>query len=856
MSNNFIQPALSSGELSTQLFGRVDLERYHSGLALCRNFFVDYRGGASTRMGTKYVDRTVMMDLPGRLIRFRFSSTQNYALEFGQEYIRVVKEGGLVVANEMTITNITQGNPAIVTASNNQVVGRDNVIISGVVGMTQVNGRTFIAEPITSNTFYLKTLEDQNVDSTGYTAYVSGGIGQRLVKVTTPYAAEDLALLKYSQSGDIMTLTHPDYPIYNLRRNSEENWTLEPVVVGTDIGPPTSGLTGTKSDKGKTAYSYKITSISDSGQESVASEPILISLAGNWSATQGNNDLTWDKVDGAVRYRIYAADPVTGRESTIPPGSLHGYIGETTGTEFADTNILPDFDRTPPEHDDPFEDENNPACSAYFQQRKVYAGGNTFPETFWMSQTGFFDNFDASIPTKDDDSIEGTLASREINAIKQMVPMPGGLIMFTSGSAFQVSAGSQNDAVTPSALVATPQGYNGAADIEPIPIDYNILYVQSRGSIVRALSYNFYTNIYSGVDLSIFSNHFFVGYQILDWCYAEEPHKVVWAVRDDGRLLSLTYLAEQKISGWALHSTKGIYESCCSVQEGGENVVYFIVKRYIDGAWVRYIERMAERQFPYGSEDAWCVDCGLARELTYPDATLSASASTGSGVVFTADSAVFSSGDVGKILRVGGGIATITAYTDSTHLVGTFTRDMTDVIPEDPENTPLEAESGEWTLDSKVTEVTGLDHIEGETVSALIDGNTAMGLTVTDGAVTLPVAGSKIIVGLPYKCQLKSLPLDTGEPTVQGKRKKVAALTIRASETRGLTVGPDFDTLSEFKQRTFQDMGQPIDLYDGDMRIVMPPNWTEPGQYCVEQSYPLPATVLAFIPEIVLGDSK
>jgi len=854
MSTNFFQPALSSGELSTQLFGRVDLERYHSGVALMRNFYVDYRGGASTRMGTEYINETGNMDFPGRLIKFRFNDDQNYVLEFGEGYIRVLRDGGMVIANSMVITNITQGNPAIVTSSHNQTIGGDNVYISGVAGMTQVNGRVFQVEPIDVNTFYLKTTSGANVDSTAYTAYTSGGIGERYVRIGAPYLAEDLPLLKYTQSGDIMTLTHPDYLPYDLKRYAEDDWRLELIVIGTDIDPPT-GVTGTKSGNGKTAYSYVVTAISESGQESIASSSALVTQAGNWAANQGHNAINWEPVVGATRYRVYKADPVSGKDVDIPLGSLHGYMGETTGTELDDTNILPDFERTPPEHDNPFEDGNNPACAAYFQQRKVYAGGNDLPETFWMSVTGAFDNFDASIPSKDDDAIEGTLASREINAIKQMVPMPGGLIMFTSGSAFQVSAGQQNDAVTPSALVATPQGYNGAADIEPIPIDYNILYVQSRGSIVRALSYNFYTNIYSGVDLSIFSNHFFVDYQILDWTYAEEPHKIVWAIRSDGRLLSLTYLAEQKISGWALHSTKGLYESCCAIQEDEQNVTYFIVKRYIDGRWVRYIERMAERLFPYGSEDAWCVDAGLERVLTTPDATVTASASTGT-VTFTADSAVFTAGDVDKVLRMGGGIATITGFTSSTVLTGTFTRDMTHVIPEDPANTPIESESGTWTLDAKVSSVSGADHLEGETVSALIDGNTAMGLEVIDGEVALPFEGTKVIIGLPYKCQLQSLPLDTGEPAIGGKRKRINALTIRASESRGLQVGMDFDNMVQFKERNFQALGQPIELINGDMRIVMNPNWTVTGQYCVEQAYPLPATVLAFIPEITVGDTK
>ena len=93
-------------------------------------------------------------------------------------------------------------------------------------------------------------------------------------------------------------------------------------------------------------------------------------------------------------------------------------------------------------------------------------------------------------------------------------------------------------------MVATvmPQAYNGPSDVSPIVANEDILYIQAKGSIVRDLSYNIYAAIYTGTDISVRSNHLFFQHTLVQWAYAEEPFKIIWAVRDDGILLSLTYM--------------------------------------------------------------------------------------------------------------------------------------------------------------------------------------------------------------------------------------------------------------------------------------------------------------------------
>lgn len=266
-----------------------------------------------------------------------------------------------------------------------------------------------------------------------------------------------------------------------------------------------------------------------------------------------------------------------------------------------------------------------PGGAAYFQQRRYYFNTLDQPDTYFASKPGIYNNMDSSIPVTDSDALTGTPWAQQINGIQAMVPMPGGNIILTGNGAWQLSGGGATQAVTPSNQVATPQAYNGCnATVAPIPIDYDVLYVQAKGSIVRDLTYNFFVNIYTGNDKTQLSSHLFTGYEIVQWAYSEEPYKIVWAVRNDGVLLSMTYLKAEDVYGWARHDTNGLFVGICSVTEPPVDATYVIVQRYINGAWVYYVERMDDRLWTV-SEDAWCVDAGLSYPQNEPNATLTVS---------------------------------------------------------------------------------------------------------------------------------------------------------------------------------------------------------------------------------------
>jgi len=498
-----------------------------------------------------------------------------------------------------------------------------------------------------------------------------------------------------------------------------------------------------------------------------------------------------------------------------------------------------------------------------------------------MTQPGNITNMNNHYPSQPADAIIASIASIQVNAIRALVPMAYGLIVMSSGGIWQVSGGAPGGgvaaAITTSNLIAQPQSYNGIGSVlQPIVVNYDILYVQDRGSIVRDLSYNFYVNVYTGTDVTARSNHLFQGRQLVDWAYAEEPFKIIWAVRDDGILLSFTYLKEQEISAWTRHDTLGTFTSVCSVSEQlpnglKVNATYFAVERTLNGARKFCIERLADRELlvsdsglniPSTIENSWSLDCALALPQGEPNAYLfpgqQANVAGATNVQFISNLAAFTLGSIGSVIRAYSGKAVITGYMSATLVTATIVMPFP-VLPNDPANTPIQIAPNNWTLTAPVTTVTGLSYMNGSTVGILADGNVLPQQVVSNGAVTLPFPASSVLVGLPFQCQMQTLYLDVGEPTIQGKRKKVNAVTIRVQDGRGIKIGRTFGTVVPVKQWNGGNMGTnlggPLQLYTGDGRVVVDPVFDTGGQICIQIDDPVPATVLAVIPEITLGDT-
>ena len=836
--------------------------------------------------------------------------------------------GSIVGVPTRTITVATNANPCVITSVAHGFSNGTVVRITGVGGMTELNSTTpYTVASVTANTFELSgidsstfglytaggnvfengtnfstlngqrftvasvtanTFELASQSTSGFSSYVSGGtatvnyqiaeLATRLgvnytcilehanqqppnatywyaltgdiYEIPTPYVTADLGTLYSVQSGDIVTIVHPNYGPRNLARAGDTTWTLSVIVFDPDQAKPTGGgITGTV---GAVTAVYHVTAVAaDTFEESEALIISQINLVSP-STVAAPHTVSWTAATGAQEYNIYFV------KDGVP-----GLVGTAIGTSFVNAGITPDDSLTPPQARAPFTSAGNyPSTVGYFQQRRIYGNTNNKTEKIWTSKSGFFDNFGISSPMQDDDGVTFSIAGRQVNEVRHLVDI-GNFILMTEGGEW-VAEGNGNGVLTPTGIGLKQHSYNGSAEVPPVIIGNNLLYVQARGGIVRDLRYEFATNGYSGNDLTVFAAHLFEGYTITHWDYAQIPHSIVWAVRSDGQMVGLTYLREHEIWGWHKHDTDGTYEDVVVVPEGNEDAIYVLVKRTINGTTKRYVERFASRQITDVTIDAKFSDSFLSwdgrNSVIAPTTTMRLTGGSSwlysETLTLTASAAFFAAGDVGNaiVLELGDDTVTFTIVTYSSTTVVTGHTNKT--VPAGLRNVVVSI----WS--KAVDDLSGLDHLEGKTVAILADGHVITNghddpaAVVTAGAIpTLARPYSVIHVGLPIAYpEIETLELEVlGGETLLDKRRLIPSVTVMLESSRGIFAGPDEDHLREWKQRTPADLEAAIPLATEQAEILMTSTWNNTGRILLRQRDPLPLTILMITPNGEIG---
>lgn len=1099
---------LSAGELAPTLWGRTDLQKYQAGVKTARNFFVDYRGGMTTRPGTGLVNFARDQQNRPCYIPFEFGSDQAYVLVLDSGgRMQIIFEGGLITETPIAMNAGTNTNPATVTAASGTWAAGDVIVVNNVTGLVRangisgVNGRTFFVAGVSGDTLALKDMFGSSVDGTGWTAYTSGGTISRILSINTPWLAADLFDLRYTQSADVLTITHPNYATYEVKRLGPITWTVTPKRVGTSMVPPTSPAAVAVNNPGGSNpqffYAYAITAVNDdTGEESFYTGALCICVNAALNQNTGVvNKISWNAAPNATSYKIYKAQPVPNGSEDAGP-YFYGLAGKSQSLTFSDVNYEADFTTAPPTSINPFQsgsiasvtmetdgfgyitptatvfdftgsgavltttvsaagaitavgvaqggdnysapqmvftetdatagtglalmfdgtwvpasggfvpgpgsitisaagthyhvpsiaievmgapsgtsqdglaycttnaavpdgvvilnnpfvldtsgvtlnfvitdtlpgqavagsqasavatltDQNFPGVCGYFDQRLVVAASNVNPDTFWATRPGLYNNFDVSFPSQADDAITGTIVSTKVNRIRSLTAMTSGLIALTSTGAWQVAAAGSSasapQALTPATATAGPQAFSGASSLQPLLVGADLLYEADRGGSIRNIAYSFYQNNYTGMDVSVLSNHLIIG-KMVQWTYAEAPNYLIWAVRSDGILLTQTYLKEQEIYGWAHHDTRGQYISVSSIPEGAEDAVYFVVHRPLGGGGgsggVYFLERLASldlggnaaANIPTNPENTVQLDCAVSYPLTYPDDTLTAggwqpagqidpstasidapgidypatpfapnvdivdesgdgsegfaavttdaqgriitftvegngknykqpkfivgAGGSGHGAALSArvmnlfefiprNAATLNTINLGDVVRVRGGKGIVKSKTSDSFLADMIRPLYGLQLNDERPNSIPPVAPGEWSCTTPVSIIGGLDHLTGATVGIVADGNFQEPQVVVDGCVTLDQPATKIIVGLMFTAQLGGLRLEAGDPTMQGRRKQLPAITLRAMNTRGVLIGSSWETLVEAKDRTSEDYGQPVEFQTG-----------------------------------------
>lgn len=791
---------------------------------------VQRHGGVTNRPGTNFIVETKNSAVKSRLIEFIFNSGQTYILEFGNQYIRFISNGG-----QINVSGVAAWSGAV-----NYLIG--DLVLQGGIYYYAIASSLAQAPPNAAFWYPL----------TG-TVY----------EIPTPYVTADIPDLQFVQVADVMTLVHPNYAPRELRRLGHTDWVLAQISFVPTIQAP-SAVNAPTGAAGSRNVGYAITAVAlDTGDESL---PTFSSVLGAACTQASPVDVTWNASAGAQAYNIYRAIFPT---FPFPPGFVPSYlfIGSSLGTAYRDEGVIGDVLDTAPSLRVIFDAVNKyPSVVGFFQQRRGFANSNNAPETTWLSQVGHFSNFNVSFPIKDDDAITFTLAGRRVNAVRHLIDA-GKLVLFTSEGVWLVA--DETQLITPATLQLTQKSYYGANKVPPVVVGNIPIYVEARGSMV--LDYkDDQMQGYQGKDLTIFASHLFDGLTLTDLAYQRNPNSVIWGIRSDGCLLGLTYLPEQDVWGWHRHDTDGVFEDIASIPEGLEDKIYVIVKRTINGATKRYIEEFSNRYFN-DIRDINILDAALSYDGRNTGATTmtltgGVTWSSDEDLTLTSSVAFFAGGDVGntivlqEISAAGKVLDTIrlviSAFTDNQHV----TVNSSKIVPANLRN------SARTTWSKAVKNFAGLGHLEGKNVAIISDGfvkaspnNAAYSLApVVGGAVSIDVAGSVVRIGLPFLSDVELLDLDS--PSGQSRKSErslVNRVLYSVEKTRGVWIGMDAPTddsvdplegLSETQPSSTEDADSPPPLITDTLEVGIESNYNNSGRIFFRQVDPLPFTLLAAIP--------
>ena len=807
----------SGGEISPEMFGRIGDNKFQQGAAKIRNFIVKPQGPAQNRPGFAFVKEVKDSSKQTRLLSFTFSTVQTMIIEFGDQYFRFHTQGQTLQYSPGTAWN----------SATAYTVG--DIALQGGVNYYCTVAHTNQAPPNASYWYAMPA---------DYT-----------YEVPSPYLEAELFDVHYVQSADVMTLVHPNHPPKELRRLSATKWELKTIDFGSPLPAPTGvsvaryipSSSSTNSDTYQD-HTYVVTAIGTNLVEE-SNQSASATQTNNIFVTGAKNTITWNAVTGATRYRVYKEQ-----------GGIFGFLGETTTTTMIDDNIATDFSRTPPIHENDFVGAGNyPGAVSYFEQRRVFAGTNNAPQDIWMTKSGTESNMSFGLPIQDDDRIEFRVAAREANTIRHIVPLTQ-LLLLTGSAEWRVTS-INSDAITPSSISVKPQSYIGSNNTQPVIVNNSLVYAAARGGHVRELGYNWQANGFITGDLSLRAPHLFDNLTTRDMALSKAPIPIVWMVSSNGKLLGLTYVPEQQLGAWHQHDTDGLFESVACVSEGNDDVTYCVIQRTIGGSTKRYIERMGTRLFAT-QRDSFFVDAGATYDGINKDTnrlvTIGGSFVPGNTVSITTNFNIFNpppslDDKDDAIVLVDGNDRyriTITSTVSATQAIGIPDK----TIPVNLRNAPTN------NFEIARNTISGITWLNGKKVSILADGAVDPQKTVVMGQISLSRAASVVHVGLPYECDLQTLPMALQiEAFGQGRVKNINHLWLRVLESSGIFAGPSADKLVEAKQRTTEPYGTPPNLKTEDIKLMVTPTWQDNGQIFIRQTDPLPLTIVGVTIEVAVG---
>lgn len=443
-----------------------------------------------------------------------------------------------------------------------------------------------------------------------------------------------------------------------------------------------------------------------------------------------------------------------------------------------------------------------PTTIGFHEQRLAVAGSTEQPQTFWLSQSADIENMrpdsfqSGANETQDDDALAFTIAADEVNRILWL-SSGSRLVVGTSGGEWTVT--SQGPVITPSDIDVKRQTTHGSADTAPVRVSDVVLFLQRAMRKIREFVFRFETDNFQAPDLTLLSDHI-TRSGIKEMVWQQEPDSVIWCRRSDGGLVSLTYKREQDVVGWSRQILGGAFA-------GGSPVVEAI--QTIPGN--DQVSPSSENR-----DEVWLIVRRTIGGVTKRHVEVMAGLFEGpSREEFETDAAFMA--------------ALQSDQKGATYIDSSLAYDG-----------------------APATTISGLDHLEGETVKVWADGATQADKTVTGGQISIASA-SKVQVGLGFRHLFKSLKLDAGAAagTAVGKKKRIHAITFVVLHALKLKQGPALEDLLE---RDLAVDGDPPALFSGEVLVPFDGDWEADARIVVAGDDPAPFYLLAIAPELKTND--
>lgn len=821
--NNF-----TGGRLTPRLGLRTDFTRYQNGADTIDNFIVLPQGAITSRPGFEFKAPVKHHDKITRLLRFEFNTNDAYVIEMGENYFRFFRNGEQVRLTGQSITGITQANPAVVTYSGADTYANgDPIFITDVGGMTQVNNREFtVANVDTVN----NTFELSGVDSSGYDAYTSGGTVEEIYELAHTYQESELRDLRYTQSADIVFLFHGNHPVRELSRTADTSWALaeSPIVDGPYLEENTTDTT--------------LSFSAGTGTVTVTASASLFSTT-DTTGTGGTGD--YDRLirvqarnPGVTITNITAADPprVTWSGDAKFADGQTVYISGVSGMTEVNGNTyeIDNVDNTGKKFD--LKNVNGSGFTAYT------SGGTIEKLTddwVWMKITGYTSATVVTAEIQEDGKLgsTGPYTNYRLGAWSTTTGLPW------MGKFFENRLVTARTATDPDTIWAS-----GTDD---------------------------YTGFGPGTDdddpwsFTILSD----GLDAIQWINPQRQLRVG------------TVGSEYTISSGT--SDQGITPTSVNVQRHTGFGSAFVEPVLIQNStlfWQRTSRKLREFVFNFSEDSFVAPDLTIASEdlprpgaleMAYqaePDGILWVAKTDGEliGLTYLRDQDVIGwhrhplGGTDAKVKSVttipGSDYTELWVITERTidgatvQYVERMSEPFVDKTIEDAKfSDSFFAYDG-----SAVGEITGLNHLEGETVTLLADGGTHPDRTVTNGKITLDKDYSTVTIGLPYTQKLITLDLDGRSQlgTTQGSRSRVTELVLHFFETVGAKyrgTNGDLATLDFRVPSNNQDEGVP--LFSGIKKVRPPKGYADKVVLEIQQAQPLPMTLLGFVAKMESSDA-